>query len=124
MTTSDIELERTSDNTFDWVFTDTDVETGIGARRLRSSVIHQLGLRRGELDMAPYSEKGGDVYKYLKAKNSDTNMQYLKEAVIACVKEVTGIEEVEVELERVGDSVVIEAMTILYKGNEVDIGAI
>lgn len=124
MVTKDIELKRTSDSTFDWVFSDTDIEDCIGVRRLRSEVIHNICLRRGESDSETYKDKGSTVYEYLRGKNSETNLQYLKEAIIASVKEVQGVEEVEVELHRGDDNVLVDSMKILYNGNEVVLGAI
>lgn len=94
---NDIHLIKTN-NTFDWNFTETDIDKAIGDDRLRSAVIHAISLKRGELIQEIYKNKGSLLYNYSNTTNTETNRKFLEEAIKLSCTEIEGISDAKVNL--------------------------
>ena len=120
----DVELTRTQ-NGYDWKFNPTDISTVSGLQRLKSAVINAVYTRYGELSMEVYLEHGSHLFEYIRAKNSSQNMEYVKEAVILACKNISGVEDAQVELHRTEEGIMIDEVIIMtIAGVEVSLGAI
>ena len=121
----DIELTPNGDGTYDWRFVGGDVSTVNGVASLRNSIIHALRLKYGELGQELYSMKGSMLHTFGKMKGSSTNMDYLRETIVASIKELEGVYDARVTVESNGIDKIISNITIIKEnGDEVIIGAI
>lgn len=122
----DIELIKNRyKDTYDWHFVNGDLSVVNGVTALRNSVIHAVMLRYNELNQEIYKGKGSTVHQYIKAKPSQTMLDYMKESVIATVKELDGVYDATVTVESDNVSKAITNITITKTdGTEVIIGAV
>lgn len=121
----DITLTNTGDGTYDWTFTDNDVEVVNGVTGLRNQVIHAVLLRRDELDAGIYTGKGSFLDDYVKMKNSEKNKELVKNSLEATINEIDGVYASNITIDIVDGQLLVADVTLIRDdGREVDIGAI
>ena len=96
----DIELTRTTDNTYDWRFDGIDYSIVNGDEGLRNSIIHILQLRPYELEQYPYTNKGNQVYELLGAKPSEQMKAMIQETISNSITEIEEVNSCNVEVEQ------------------------
>lgn len=121
----DITLTNTGDGTYDWTFTDNDLEVVNGVTGLRNQVIHAVLLRRDELDAGIYTGKGSFLEDYVKMKNSEKNKELVKNSLEATINEIDGVYASNITIDIQDGQLLIANVTLIREdGREVDIGAI
>ena len=116
----DIQLEQTSENTYDWQFSFDDVDTVLGTQQIRTAVIHTLLLHKYELRQYPYTEMGCDAHLYQKGLNNDTNMTLIEESIISSCKEIPHVQNAMCTVSSDGIQTVISELTVMMDtGKEV-----
>ena len=124
MVVNDIELVR-NETGYDWNFNPTDLSIVVGVGRLKSAIINAVYTRYGELSMESYRERGNHMFDYVRAKNSEQNLEYTREAVVLSCKSVSGVEDARVTLHTTEDGILIDEVIIMTSGGvEVSLGAI
>lgn len=121
----DITLTNTGDGTYDWTFTDNDLEVVNGVTGLRNQVIHAVLLRRDELNAGIYKEKGSFLEDYVKMKNSEKNKELVKNSLEAAINEIDGVYASNITIDIVDGQLLIANVTLIRDdGREVNIGGI
>lgn len=121
----DIKLTNTGDGTYDWTFTDNDLEVVNGVTGLRNQVIHAVLLRRDELDAGIYTGKGSSLEDYVKMKNSEKNKELVKNSLEATINEIDGVYASNIAIDVVDGQLLIANVTLIRDdGREVNIGGI
>lgn len=121
----DINLTNTGDGTYDWTFTDNDLEVVNGVTGLRNQVIHAVLLRRDELNAGIYKEKGSFLEDYVKMKNSEKNKELVKNSLEATINEISGVYASNITIDIVDGQLLIANVTLIRDdGREVNIGGI
>jgi molybdopterin-binding protein len=121
----DILLTNSGDGTYDWNFTDNDLEIVNGVTGLRNQVIHAVLLKRDELDAGIYREKGSFLEDYVKMKNSERNKELLRNSLEATVNEIDGVYASNISIDIVDGQLLVADVTLIRDdGREVNIGAI
>lgn len=121
----DIMLTNTGDGTYDWTFTDNDLEIVNGVTGLRNQVIHAVLLKRDELSSSIYKDKGSSLEDYVKMKNSERNKELLRNSLEATVNEIDGVYASNITIDIVDGQLLVADVTLIRDdGREVDIGAI
>jgi molybdopterin-binding protein len=121
----DILLTNSGDGTYDWNFTDNDLEIVNGVTGLRNQVIHAVLLKRDELDAGIYREKGSFLEDYVKMKNSERNKELLRNSLEATVNEIDGVYASNITVDIVDGQLLVADVTLIRDdGREVNIGAI
>jgi molybdopterin-binding protein len=121
----DILLTNSGDGTYDWNFTDNDLEIVNGVTGLRNQVIHAVLLKRDELDAGIYREKGSFLEDYVKMKNSERNKELLRNSLEATVNEIDGVYASKITVDIVDGQLLVADVTLIRDdGREVNIGAI
>lgn len=121
----DIMLTNTGDGTYDWTFTDNDLEIVNGVTGLRNQVIHAVLLKRDELSSSIYKDKGSSLEDYVKMKNSERNKELLRNSLEATVNEIDGVYASNITIDIQDGQLLIANVTLIREdGREVDIGAI
>jgi hypothetical protein len=121
----DILLTNSGDGTYDWTFTDNDLEIVNGVTGLRNQVIHAVLLKRDELDAGIYREKGSFLEDYVKMKNSERNKELLRNSLEATVNEIDGVYASNISIDIVDGQLLVADVTLIRDdGREVNIGAI
>jgi hypothetical protein len=121
----DILLTNSGDGTYDWNFTDNDLEIVNGVTGLRNQVIHAVLLKRDELDAGIYREKGSFLEDYVKMKNSERNKELLRNCLEAAVNEIDGVYASKITVDIVDGQLLVADVTLIRDdGREVNIGAI
>jgi molybdopterin-binding protein len=121
----DILLTNSGDGTYDWTFTDNDLEIVNGVTGLRNQVIHAVLLKRDELDAGIYREKGSFLEDYVKMKNSERNKELLRNSLEATVNEIDGVYASKITVDIVDGQLLVADVTLIRDdGREVNIGAI
>ena len=122
---NDIDLVRTDNGTYDWHFDGVDVVEVGGTRRLRSAVIHDILLREDELSQSVYADKGCALYSLVKAKNSESINNYIRECIIGACTTISGVANASCTIIREDNKIrITDIRLMLEDGREVDIGAI
>lgn len=121
----DIKLTNTGDGTYDWTFTDNDLEVVNGVTGLRNQVIHAVLLRRDELDAGIYTGKGSSLEDYVKMKNSEKNKELVKNSLEATINEIKGVYASNITIDIQDGQLLIANVTLIREdGREVNIGGI
>lgn len=121
----DITLTSNGDGTYDWTFTDNDLEVVNGVTGLRNQVIHAVLLRRDELNAGIYKEKGSFLEDYVKMKNSEKNKELVKNSLEATINEISGVYASNITIDIVDGQLLIANVTLIRDdGREVNIGGI
>jgi molybdopterin-binding protein len=121
----DILLTNSGDGTYDWTFTDNDLEIVNGVTGLRNQVIHAVLLKRDELDAGIYEGKGSFLEDYVKMKNSERNKELLRNSLEATVNEIDGVYASNITVDIVDGQLLVADVTLIRDdGREVNIGAI
>ena len=121
----DIMLTNTGDGTYDWTFTDNDLEIVNGVTGLRNQVIHAVLLKRDELRASVYEGKGSFLEDYVKMKNSERNKELVKNSLEATINEIDGVYASNITIDIQDGQLLIANVTLIREdGREVDIGAI
>ena len=121
----DITLTNTGSGTYDWTFTDNDLEVVNGVTGLRNQVIHAVLLRRDELDAGIYREKGSFLEDYVKMKNSEKNKELVKNSLEATINEIDGVYASNITIDIQDGQLLIANVTLIREdGREVNIGGI
>lgn len=121
----DIMLTNTGDGTYDWTFTDNDLEIVNGVTGLRNQVIHAVLLKRDELSSSIYKDKGSSLEDYVKMKNSERNKELLRNSLEATVNEIDGVYASNITIDIVDGQLLVADVTLIRDdGREVNIGAI
>lgn len=121
----DIKLTNTGDGTYDWTFTDNDLEVVNGVTGLRNQVIHAVLLRRDELDAGIYTGKGSSLEDYVKMKNSEKNKELVKNSLEATINEIDGVYASNITIDIQDGQLLIANVTLIREdGREVNIGGI
>ena len=121
----DITLTNTGNGTYDWTFTDNDLEVVNGVTGLRNQVIHAVLLRRDELNAGIYKEKGSFLEDYVKMKNSEKNKELVKNSLEATINEIEGVYASNITIDIVDGQLLIANVTLIRDdGREVNIGGI
>lgn len=82
---NDIQLQKLSDNKYDWVFRDDDLAPASVYDRTRNRVVHSLMLHRNESELAWYKDKGSEIYSFVKdEQNSETRLLLEEEIRMVC----------------------------------------
>ena len=121
----DIELVRSSDTTYDWLFDGLDVITVNGDLALRNSIIHVLKLRPYELEQVLYLDKGSPVNDMVGVKPSDNMTEMVQEAISNSINQIHGVRSTHVEVENnSGNYIITEIVVTTTDGREVTISGI
>jgi len=121
----DIMLTNTGSGTYDWTFTDNDVDVVNGVTGLRNQVIHALLLRRDELRASVYEGKGSFLDDYVKMKNSEQNKELVRNSLEAAVNEIDGVYASNISIDIVDGQLLVADVTLIRDdGREVSLGAI
>ena len=121
----DITLTNTGNGTYDWTFTDNDLEVVNGVTGLRNQVIHAVLLRRDELNAGIYREKGSFLDDYVKMKNSEKNKELVKNSLEATINEIDGVYASNITIDIQDGQLLIANVTLIRDdGREVNIGGI
>lgn len=95
---NDVQLQKTENGTYDWVFDGDDLVSASVYERTRNMVRHSLLLRRNESETILYKEKGSEIYAFVKdAYNSETELLLHDEVVMTCLG-IDGIAFADVEI--------------------------
>ena len=101
---NDIQLQKNIDNygleTYDWMFSADDVVSASVYDRTRNKIIHSLLLRRYESEVLFYSDKGSEIYAFIKDEPTKENELLLTEEVKLVCESIDEIEKAEVNLTR------------------------
>ena len=109
---NDIELEKTSSNTFDWKFDNNDVSEVTGYQALISAVTHTIFLKQNELTQIWYQNKGNNLINYVGLKNNELDAELVKSELESEIKEIEGVEDCNVELEFEITEIIVNKITI------------
>jgi len=121
----DITLTNTGNGTYDWTFTDNDLEVVNGVTGLRNQVIHAVLLRRDELNAGIYKEKGSFLDDYVKMKNSEKNKELVKNSLESTINEISGVYASNITIDIQDGQLLIANVTLIRDdGREVNIGGI
>lgn len=121
----DIELIRSSDTTYDWLFDGLDVCTCNGDSALRNSIIHVLKLRPYELEQILYLDKGSPVNNMVGVKPSENVTEMIQESISNSINELDGVRSTQVTVENTaGEYMIIELVVTTTDGREVTISGI
>ena len=121
----DIELTRSSDTTYDWLFDGLDVITVNGDQALRNSIIHVLKLRPYELEQELYLDKGSPVNDMVGVKPSSQMKEMVQEAISNSINQIHGVRSTHVEVENnSGNYTIKEIVVTTTDGREVTISGI
>ena len=121
----DIELIRSSDTTYDWLFDGLDVMTVNGDQALRNSIIHVLKLRPYELEQVLYLDKGSPVNDMVGVKPSANMTEMVQEAISNSINELDGVRSTQVTVENTaGEYMIKELVVTTTDGREVTISGI
>lgn len=121
----DIELIRSSDTTYDWLFDGLDVCTCNGDSALRNSIIHVLKLRPYELEQKLYLDKGSPVNNMVGVKPSENVTEMIQESISNSINELDGVRSTQVTVENTaGEYMIKELVVTTTDGREVTISGI
>lgn len=121
----DIELIRSSDTTYDWLFDGLDVCTCNGDSALRNSIIHVLKLRPYELEQILYLDKGSPVNNMVGVKPSENVTEMIQESISNSINELDGVRSTQVTVENTaGEYMIKELVVTTTDGREVTISGI
>ena len=117
----DIELNKTDDNTYDWTFNATDLQTVQGNRQLHTACIHAVLLKPNELLQEIYNDKGCTAHDMIRASATYTNKVFIEESIITSCKDLYGVYDATctVELDSENGIGITELTLITSQGEEV-----
>lgn len=121
---NDIQLRKSGDSTYDWVFDRDDLVEVIGAEQTRNTVRHAVSLHNNELSFFPYINKGSSLDKYWKRDNIEQLVPLIAEEVKLTCKEIENIEDAIVDVQVEDRNVIVTEISVIRTdGVEVDIYA-
>ena len=121
---NDIQLRKSGDSTYDWVFDRDDLVEVIGAEQTRNTVRHAVSLHNNELSFFPYINKGSSLDKYWKRDNLEQLVPLIAEEVKLTCKEIENIEDAIVDVQVEDRNVIVTEISVIRTdGVEVDIYA-
>lgn len=121
----DIELTRSSDTTYDWLFDGLDVVTVNGEQALRNSIIHVLKLRPYELEQTAYLDDGSPLNDMVCIKPSENTTEMVKESISNSINQLKGVRSTLVEVDDTAGEYTIQKLIITTTdGREVIISGI
>ena len=121
---NDIQLRKSGDSTYDWVFDRDDLVEVIGAEQTRNTVRHAVSLHYNELSFFPYINKGSSLDKYWKRDNIEQLVPLIAEEVKLTCKEIENIEDAIVDVQVEDRNVIVTEISVIRTdGVEVDIYA-
>ena len=121
---NDIQLRKSGDSTYDWVFDKDDLVEVIGAEQTRNTVRHAVSLHNNELSFFPYINKGSSLDKYWKRDNLEQLVPLIAEEVKLTCKEIENIEDAIVDVQVEDRNVIVTEISVIRTdGVEVDIYA-
>jgi len=121
---NDIQLRKSGDSTYDWVFDRDDLVEVIGAEQTRNTVRHAVSLHNNELNFFPYINKGSSLDKYWKRDNIEQLVPLIAEEVKLTCKEIENIEDAIVDVQVEDRNVIVTEISVIRTdGVEVDIYA-
>lgn len=121
---NDIQLRKSGDSTYDWVFDRDDLVEVIGAEQTRNTVRHAVSLHNNELNFFPYINKGSSLDKYWKRDNIEQLVPLIADEVKLTCKEIENIEDAIVDVQVEDRNVIVTEISVIRTdGVEVDIYA-
>ena len=121
---NDIQLRKSGDSTYDWVFDRDDLVEVIGAEQTRNTVRHAVSLHNNELSFFPYINKGSSLDRYWKRDNLEQLVPLIAEEVKLTCKEIENIEDAIVDVQVEDRNVIVTEISVIRTdGVEVDIYA-
>lgn len=121
---NDIQLRKSGDSTYDWVFDRDDLVEVIGAEQTRNTVRHAVSLHNNELSFFPYINKGSSLDRYWKRDNIEQLVPLIAEEVKLTCKEIENIEDAIVDVQVEDRNVIVTEISVIRTdGVEVDIYA-
>ena len=107
----DIQLTQTSTG-FDWNFQENDVITATGNSQIKSGIIHEILLRRGELEQEVYAERGSTLYEYAYVPHTERMNTMIEHIVIDACTHVDGVRDAQATVENSENGIVIKEINI------------
>ena len=118
---NDIKIEPNGDGTYDWSFTNDDIENITGNEALSSACTHTVLLRPNELLQDAYQDKGNTAYNYINAKMTENNIQIVEEATSATLEELADVNTADVTAATENNQLTLDVSLITTTGEEVEI---
>lgn len=104
---------KQENGSYDWSFTDDDVESVKGNNAIISSLIHNLLLKEGELEQAIYFDKGCLANNYIHATQTSKNKEMIQNILSESIKNLDGVSDAELDITQTDDGIKINNITII-----------
>lgn len=114
----DIELTKTSDNTYDWTLNGTDLQTVIGDLQLHGATTHAVLLRPEELIQRNYLEKGCQAHRMIRATGSSTNITFIEQSIVDVCTDIDGVYDARCTVELGEDGLAITELVLIKDTGE------
>lgn len=111
---NNIELTPSGDG-FDWLFKDGDLVNVRGDSAIISSVLHNIFLRNGELELEWYKDKGSLLNSYSKLLSNENSKVLIRAEVENQCMKVEEIADAKAEIEIIDGNVYIQKITLTKK---------
>lgn len=120
---NDIQLKRSSNNTYDWEFRNGDLVEVIGDASLISAIRHALLLKSNELEQVAYNGQGNKLTD-IKSNDVTSAQEIAEETFEETLRAITGIQDAIVTLKIRDDATIniTRAKIIKDNGEEIEIG--
>ena len=121
---NDIQLKKSSNNTYDWELRNGDIVDVGGDARLVSAIRHALLLKSNELEQVAYTGQGNKLTDIIKSNDVNSAEEIVKETFEETLRAITGIQDATVTLIIRDDATIniILAKIIKDNGEEIEIG--
>lgn len=111
---NNIELTPSGDG-FDWLFKDGDLVNVRGDSAIISSVLHNIFLSNGELELEWYKDKGSLLNFYSKLLSNENSKVLIRAEVENQCMKVEEIADAKAEIEIIDGNVYIQKITLTKK---------
>lgn len=121
---NDIQLKKSSNNTYDWEFRNGDLVDVVGDARLVSAIRHALLLKSNELEQVAYTGQGNKLTDIIKSNDVNSAEEIVKETFEQTLRAITGIQDATVTLIIRDDATINITLAKIIKdnGEEIEIG--